>query len=245
MNANASWNWFVWGKHPGIPDFLFAGEKTPLFQQFTRWVDTGFSRVDAQLKTKSRHCSWRFWTRGAGEDVVCGLVRNSCDNYGRSFPLLWLGSGPLEGWTINRSLLPFAFESAWKHFEYLAAARCGSIPEINDALRLIPPPAPCWREYQQRIHDAPDLLTRESFEESIRDGGRLYKIDCSLPEQLPRDLCFCSSMVATSANKAPGAVFIGETGTRIAVAMIDNTLLPADFTWLWSIRPKSPQSSTA
>ena len=216
-----------------------------MFQQFTRWVDTGFSRVDAQLKTKSRHCSWRFWTRGAGEDVVCGLVRNSCDNYGRSFPLLWLGSGPLEGWTINRSLLPFAFESAWKHFEYLAAARCGSIPEINDALRLIPPPAPCWREYQQRIHDAPDLLTRESFEESIRDGGRLYKIDCSLPEQLPRDLCFCSSMVATSANKAPGAVFIGETGTRIAVAMIDNTLLPADFTWLWSIRPKSPQSSTA
>jgi hypothetical protein len=43
-------------------------------------------------------------------------------------------------------------------------------------------------------------------------------------------------MMATNDNGAQTAVFIGETGNRIAVAMIEDILKPADFTWLWSLQ---------
>ncbi|MBR9981939.1 MAG: type VI secretion system-associated protein TagF [Desulfatitalea sp.] len=236
MNSRMQWNWFIWGKHPGVSDFIFAGSQTPLFQRFTKWVDTGFSKVDPALKKKSRHCSWRFWTRGTADAVVCGLVRNSCDSYGRSFPLLIMGTGLLKDWSRNRSLLPFAFESIWKGLEYAAAARYDTVKSLDGAMQLIEPPEPSWRRYQARIHSAANLYTQEQFDTQKTGNNRLYKIDCRLPENLPRDLCFCSNMVATNDNGAPTAVFIGETGNRIAVAMIEDILKPADFTWLWSLQ---------
>jgi type VI secretion system ImpM family protein len=239
MKDRNQWDWFVWGKHPGVADFVCTGTQPPLFQKFTNWVDTGFSKVDAELKVKSRHCSWRFWSKGTGEKVVCGLVRNSCDSYGRSYPLLYLGMGYLADWARNCSLLPFAFEPIWMQFEYVAAARYDSVKGLSDALQLIAPPEPFWRQYQQRIYSAPTLYTQASVDIRISASTRLCKIDCRASEELPQDLCFCSNVVAVNENGTPTAVFIGELGTRIGVAMIDDLLKPSDFAWLWSLRPDS------
>ncbi len=239
MRDRTQWDWFVWGKHPGVADFVCAGTQTPLFQRYTKWVDTGFSKVDAALKVKSRHCSWRFWSKGAGDKVVCGLVRNSCDSYGRSFPLLYLGMGRLADWARNCSLLPFAFEPIWKQFEYVAAGRYDTVKGLSDALQLIPPPEPLWRQYQQRIYSAPNLSTQAGMDTQISGNTRLCKIECRASEELPQDLCFCSNVVAVSDNGAPTAVFIGELGVRIGVAMIDDLLKPSDFAWLWSLQPDS------
>lgn len=236
MNNRMHWHWFIWGKHPGVSDFIFAGTQTPLFQRFTKWVDTGFAKVDPALKKKSRHCSWRFWTKGAADAVVCGLVRNSCDSYGRSFPLLIMGSGLLPDWSRNRSLLPFAFETIWKRLEYVAAARYDTVKSLDGVLQMIEPPEPTWRRHLDRIHSAANLYTQARFDADTVGSNRLYKIDCRLPEDLPQDLCFCSHMVATSESGSPTAVFIGEIGNRIAVAMVADILKPADFTWLWSLQ---------
>jgi type VI secretion system ImpM family protein len=238
MENRTQWNWFVWGKHPGVSDFIFAGVQNTLFQRFTKWVDTGFSKVSAELKSNSRHCSWRFWTKGAADAVVCGLVRNSCDSYGRSFPFLCIGTGQLKEWSRNRSLLPFAFEEVWKRFEYIAAARYDTVRRLSESLQLIEPPEPQWRIYQERIHNAAHLYTQDSFEELTMGSNRLYKIDCRQPEMLPHDLCFCSAMVATSESGTPTAVFIGEVGSRIAVATMEKILQPTDFTWIWSLQPE-------
>ncbi len=239
MKRSNQWNWFVWGKHPGVEDFICAGTQTPLFQRFTKWVDNGFARIGMDLKSRAMHCSWRFWTKGASEDVVCGLVRNSCDSYGRSFPLLYLGTGQLKDWTHNCSLLPFAFESTWKGFEYVAAARYHSVGRLNETLQLIEPPAPDWRQYQQRIHNATNLSTVANFDEKVEGQKRLYKIACELPEDLPHDLNFCSRVMVRGKLTTPMAVFIGEIEAQIAVAIIDQVLNPADFAWLWTLKENS------
>jgi len=135
--------------------------------------------------------------------------------------LLCLGMGKLSEWSRNCSLLPFAFEAIWTHFEYIAAARYSSVSDLNEMLQLVQAPEALWRQYYTQAHGQ----------------NRLCEIDCNVSENLPQDLCFFSDIVATSDNGAPTAVFIGELANRIAVAMIDDTLKPADFSWLWSLQP--------
>ncbi len=236
MKNHLTWKWFVWGKHPGVEDFICAGDQTPLFQRFTKWVDNGFMRIGVNSELRSRHRSWRFWTKGAEEEIVCGLVRNSCDSYGRSFPLLYLGSGELKNWATNCSLLPFAFESVWKSLEYVAAARYHSVDQLNEALQLIEPPEPIWRQYQQRIYKTPNLNTDANSDEQVDGQKHLFKIDCESPENLPHNLNFCNNVMTRGEHDAPLAVFIGEIGPRIAVAMVNTILRPSDFTWLWSLQ---------
>jgi hypothetical protein len=148
--------------------------------------------------------------------------------------------GRLADWARNCSLLPFAFETIWKQFEYVAAARYDTLKGLSDALQLIPPPESRWRQYQQRFYSAPNLYAHAGVDTLFSGTSRLCRIDCRASEDLPQDLCFCSNVVAVRDNGTPTAVFIGELGERIAVAMIDDLLKPSDFAWLWSLRPDSP-----
>jgi type VI secretion system ImpM family protein len=241
MKKQTQWQWFAWGKHPGMEDFVWAGTQTKLFKRFTKWVDNGFARLNAGSRLRARHCSWRFWTKGTGQQVVCGLVRNSSDVHGRHFPLLYVGAGDLEFWAGNCSMLPFAFESVWKNFEYVASARFDTIRQLNDSLQLIPQPLPDWRTFQQRIYDTADLANTATCEESADGRKRLLKIDCRQPEHLPHDWQFCRHVMSVGDNQAPLAVFIGEIEDRVAVAIIDDTLTPADFAWLWALDSKNDQ----
>jgi type VI secretion system ImpM family protein len=236
MNRRPIWKWFAWGKHPGIADFICAGIRTPLFQRFTKWVDNGFSRITVESGLRNRHQSWRFWSRGAAGEVVCGLVRNSSDSFGRSFPLLSLGAGELHQWPANCSLLPFAMESAWKGLEYVSAARYREIRQLEDALQLIAPPEPRWRQYRQRVYDAPNDYDEADFDEQADGERHLFIIDCEAPENLPHNLLFCSKVLSRNESGIPLAVFISEIDGRIAVAMTHAALQSSDFVWLWSLR---------
>ncbi len=234
MKKPPEWKWFAWGKHPGVPDFICAGNQTPLFQRFTQWVDKGFQKVGTPLKSRSRHCSWRFWTMGAHDEVVCGVVRNSCDSYGRSFPLLFLGSGELKNWTENCTLLPLAFESVWNRFEYVAAARYDSVGRLNEALQLIEPPVPSWQKYQQHLFKTANSYAQTMFEEQKSGKNRLLTTNCRSPELLPLDAGYCSMIKSDNNPNFPLAVFIGEIQSRLVIAVIENIVQPIDFAWLWS-----------
>ncbi len=237
MKKRPQWQWFVWGKHPGLQDFVWAGSHTPLFQRFTKWVDNGFARIKTDSRLRTRHCSWRFWTKGAGDDILCGLVRNSCDTHGRSFPLLHIGTGVLPDWPNNCSMLPFAFEAVWKNFEYAASARFDTVRQLDDSLQLVQQPTPNWRAYQQRIYNTANMTGTAQCTETVQDTNCLLKIDCKLPENLPYDLQFCQRVMAAGDNHSPPAVFIGEIEERVAVALITHALTPSDFVWLWRLAP--------
>lgn len=242
MKKETQWEWFAWGKHPGMEDFVWAGTPTPLFKRFTKWVDNGFARFNADSVRRTQHCSWRFWTKGAGDRVVCGLVRNSSDLRGRSFPLLSMGSGELEEWANNCSMLPFAFESIWKNFEYVSSARFETIRRLNDSLQLMQQPLPEWRKYQQRIYQSANLSSAAKCQETLEGRNRLILIDCELPENLPYDWQFCQHVMSKGGDQTPVAVFIGEINGHVAVATMNHTLTPSDFVWLWALDTKGDVS---
>ncbi len=237
IKSRKQWRWFAWGKHPGLEDFVWAGDHTPLFQRFTKWVDNGFAGLKTDSVLRSRHCSWRFWTKGTKGEVVCGLVRNSSDFHGRSFPLLYLGTGVLDEWSGNCSMLPFAFETIWKNFEYVSSARFDSIRQLNESLQLIQHPVPKWREYQQRIYNTANMSGASICQETIDGVNCLLKIDCSIPENLPYDVQFCQRVMSMGDHPSPPAVFIGEIDGNVAVAVIAHALTPPDFVWLWNLDP--------
>lgn len=241
IKKNTRWQWCAWGKHPGMQDFVWAGTQTALFKRFTKWVDTGFARLKAGSALRSRHCSWRFWTKGTADQVVCGLVRNSSDAHGRNFPLLCIGTGDLEHWAGNCSMLPFAFEPVWKSFEYATSARLDSIAQLNESLQHIQQPMPEWRKYQQRLYGAANLSTTAEGEEVVEGQKRLMKIDCRIPENLPFDWHFCKRVMSLEDDQAPVAVFIGEIDGMVAVAILQTSLTPADFVWLWDLDKTNSQ----
>jgi type VI secretion system protein VasJ len=243
----AHWTWFAWGKHPALEDFVWAGNQTPLFKRFTKWVDNGFRRLSEDSKIRTRNCSWRFWTRGTGNNIVCGLLRNSCDTHGRSFPLLYIGTGELDAWTRNCSMLPLAFESVWKDVEYVSSARFETAGQLDESLQLMPSPAPDWGDFHERAYlfgnrnsPAGNRNSSATIEEIILDEKRLLMIDCGQPENLSSDTQFCQQVMTMGENPLPMAVFIGEIAGVIAVAMINKALTPDDFVWLWNLDPKQP-----
>ncbi len=235
MLREEHWTWFAWGKHPALEDFVWAGKQTPLFKRFTKWVDNGFSKFGEDSEMRSRNCSWRFWTRGAGKNIVCGLIRNSCDTHGRSFPLLYIGTGGLKEWPDNCSMLPLAFDAVWKEVEYVSSARFDTAGQLNESLQLMQSPSPDWGAFHQRVYQSGSMSRSATCEENIADGKRLLMVDCGQPENLSHDTQFCQRVMAMGEDPSPMAVFIGEIKGVIAVAMIRNALTPADFVWLWKL----------
>lgn len=230
-----TWKWFTWGKHPALEDFVWAGTQTPLFQRFTKWVDTGFARFEVDSNLRTRNCSWRFYTKGSEQEIVCGLVRNSCDSHGRSFPLLYIGTGSLKDWLGNCTMLPLALEPIWKSIEYISSARFDTLGQLNESLQLIESPAPKWRHYQQRIYNSPNKPEPVNCMETMEGEKNILRFACKQPENLPQDLLFCQRVMSMGTHHSPMAVFIGEIKEDIAVAIINSTLTPSDFVWLWSL----------
>ena len=239
MKNPMRWKWFAWGKHPGVRDLECAGTQTPFFKRFIKWVDDGSSMFDRGSRLRTRHCSWRFWTKGIDNQVVCGLVRNRCDSNGSSYPSLYIGAGDLENWQSNCAMLPFVFESIWKRFEFIASARLGSIQQLNDYLQIIQQPLPEWRKYQQRINGTANLLKTAKCEEKVDGRKRLIKIDCGQSANLPYDLQFCDRVIDRGEDQSPPAVFISEIEACVIVAFMNSTLSPSDFVWLWDLDQKN------
>lgn len=238
MPNNHHWKWYTWGKHPALEDFVWAGTQTPLFKRFSKWVDNGFAKFTEDSEMRTRNCSWRFWTRGTGTEVVCGLIRNSCDSHGRNFPLLCIGTGGLSNWSEHCSMLPLAFDSMWKNIEYVASARFDTAGQLNESLQLIEQPVPDWHDYQQRLYITANTLKPLNCDETVEDGKRLLQIDCGQPENLPLEIHFCQYVTAVAKDQSPMAVFIGEIQDNIAVAIINHALVPDDFVWLWNLNTK-------
>jgi type VI secretion system protein VasJ len=235
MPNDYHWKWYTWGKHPALEDFVWAGTQTHLFQKFAKWVDNGFAGFSEDSEMRTRNFSWRFWTKGTGKEVVCGLVRNSCDTHGRNFPLLCIGAGGLANWSGHCSMLPLAFESMWKSIEYMASARFNTAGQLHESLQLIEQPIPDWYGYRQRLHITANASKSLSCDETVEDGKRLLRIDCGQPENLPLEMHFCRRVTAMAEDQSPMAVFIGEIQGNIAVAIINHALVPDDFVWLWNL----------
>ena len=96
-DITTTWHWSAFGKHPAAADYFRLGYSSPFVDGLTKWVESGYRLLAERSDTPPPFCSWRFWARGFGrESLVLGVVRVSSDSLGRPYPLLIMGSGPLQ-----------------------------------------------------------------------------------------------------------------------------------------------------
>ncbi|ABB30520.1 type VI secretion-associated protein, VC_A0119 family [Geobacter metallireducens RCH3] len=248
-DMTTGWNWSAFGKHPAAADYFRLGHASPFVEGLTKWVESGYRLLAERSDAPPAFCSWRFWARGYGRDpLVLGVVRVSSDSLGRPYPLLIMGSGPLEGWEGQWDLLPFAAEKSWCQIEFLATHTFGDLRKLEEGLQGLRPPAAEWDELAERRGGLNRLGSPLDPYASFLDIPRLEKVAA---ERAGRDefsvrldrgpvndkitLVSLWHLLAKGAAKGvPNALFMGGTLERSFLASYRRALAPGDFLHLWS-----------
>ncbi|AJE02302.1 type VI secretion system protein TssA [Geobacter pickeringii] len=244
-----AWRWSAFGKHPAAADYFRLGEGSPFVEGLTKWVESGYRLLTSQGDAAAPFCSWRFWARGFGrESLVLGVVRVSSDSMGRPYPLLIMGSGPLEGWEGRWDLLPLAGEQSWCQIEYLATTTFGDLKKLETGLRTLRPPSAEWEELAARRQGLNRLgsprdpyasfLDLRELERLAAEHGGTGELHVSLDRGPVNDKIILVSLwhhlIQTAAVGMPTALFMGGTLERSFLAPFRRPLAPGDFLHLWS-----------
>ncbi len=234
------WHWAAYGKHPVARDYFRAGEDAPLIKAFVGWVEKGYQLLRSKQNPASQPYAWRFWAQGAKKDnLICGVGRDSSDSIGRPYPLLIMGTGPLERWEDYWDLLPLACEKTWSQIEYLSTRRLANFKQLEDDVRIIKPPSPNWSEFNDQKARS-SLLARDSREISETIDRLSKKTEFLVPfEHGPSGDVFSLAILWHSLLKArlagaPNAIFMGGVPERTYLAVFKRSLVPTDFVRLWS-----------
>jgi len=253
------WFWHASGKHPVTRDFISLGQDQPIFRAFSDWVQKGYRMHASTRGARTHACSWRFWARGLKkEDLVCGLVRDSCDLLGRPHPLLVIGTGALGGWEIHWDLLPLACNSTWSQIEHLSAKRHEDIAQFYDDLQLSSPPSSEWKAFeavedalQVSIPSDPGASNPDSPEDVLLRKKDFQGIDGEAERMLKRDKFFIPLETGAD-NKLlaminmlhrhlksilpapPNAVFMGGSPLKNYLMVIYKPIAQDDFSRLWT-----------
>lgn len=249
-DTTTTWRWSAFGKHPAAADYFRLGHSSPFVDGLTKWVESGYRLLAEQSDMSPPFCSWRFWARGFGrESLVLGVVRVSSDSLGRPYPLLIMGSGPLEGWEGRWDLLPFAGEKSWCQIEFLATNTFGDLRKLEEGLQGLRPPAVDWEDLAERRRGLNRLGSSLDPYASFLDMPRLETVAAEragkdeFSVRLDRGpvndkitLVSLWHLLAKGAAKGvPNALFMGGTLERSFLASYRRALAPGDFLHLWSV----------
>lgn len=236
--TKGAWRWGAFGKHPTARDYFDIGTPGPILKAFSDWIETGYQLLVSQKNISPEPCSWRFWVKsGAKDSLACGLVKESCDSVGRSYPLLIMGTGPLKDWTGHWDLLPLACEQTWSHMEFISARRFTDFRDLEEEVGIIRAPSGEWSA----------LSTAGQPHESFSDEGLLEKL-CEEAEKDrfwvpldrmgaydPKDAASALHRYLKKHSDPPNAVFVGGVMRSGYVAVFRRALRADDFVQLWTL----------
>ncbi|HHO75383.1 MAG TPA: DUF2094 domain-containing protein [Deltaproteobacteria bacterium] len=230
IKSDTPWVWGAKGKHPVAKDYIAIGDQTPLLMAFSDWMESGYAKTD---HIDSALFSWRFWAKGVNKnDLVCGLIRDSHDSFGRPYPFLVMGTGPLPGWEDRWELLPYILENAWTRLEYFSTKKTTDYSALERELQWIPHPV------LNEDKEIPSGLGSSAVDilQNILPSKELL-IDITAPDSPdPADtIALWHRSLKTSSSRTPNAVFIGGTAQKTLLAVYERSLLAGDFIRLWSV----------
>lgn len=244
-----SWKWTACGKHPAAKDYFQVGSAEPLLMAFSDWAEAGYQQL-AKVGNKeiARQNSWRFWAQGPKKrDLICGVGKDSSDSFGRSYPLLIMGIGPLKKWDRYWELLPFALENTWSQIEYLSAKRFLDFKQLEDGVQKISPPVGDWPEFKSQIEQAENdeawfastsHFDIKNFKDTINNLSNktefFIPLETELVNEQLRILSTCHLFLKKGSKIAPHAVFMGGMPQKVCLALFNRPLKPHDFVRLWS-----------
>ena len=234
------WLWAASGKHPEASDFFRAGSAFPLMKHFSEWVDKGYREL-AKGGIRTGLLSWRFWVRGSEkEGLAIGLLKDSSDRMGRSYPFMAMGTGPLRGWEEHWDLLPFACEGAWERMESLSSRRFQDFRELERQVQMIMPPLSDWDALESGRGAAkaePEGAAALKSGAGDLSGKReiVLRLDQDPLQDPVERLGFCHSLLKGEAKIVPSALFMGGGLEDLFLAVFARPLAAEDFSRLWSL----------
>jgi type VI secretion system protein VasJ len=251
ITSKKAWHWNACGKHPAVRDYFKMSSSAPLPEAFSNWIDKGYRMIISGRNPTLNQYSWRFWARSTEKKgVACGVVRDSSDSLGRSYPFLIMGIGTLDGWEGHWNLLPLVFENAWSQIEYLSARVLRGFRQLEDEVRLLRSPHPNWSELKCKENEslrdvqfssknmAPGVALRDA-ENSVRALKEDAQVFVTLESERTKDPLLLAgqwhSFLKTRLSGAPNAVFMGGIPEEVHLAVFVRPLVPTDFVRLWSI----------
>ena len=219
-------------------DYFSLGSNSPLSKALFDWVEKGFHTLVSMGGHLSNDRSWRFWMKGPQKEyIVCGVLRDSSDSFGRPYPFLILGTGFLKGWEDRWDLLPFTCEVVWNQMEYISIKRFTDFTQFENEISLIRPPSPHWSEFVAQR----DGLSYGDFQELREKSACLSKkteFCISLDNEPSADhftvLGLWYFFLKTHTKIVPNAVFMGGNPEKTYLAVFKRPLIPDDFVQLWS-----------
>jgi len=229
------WQWSAWGKHPAFKDYFQVGATNPLSSGVAEWMSNGFAQIKID---QGNFFSWRFWMRGLGKQgLACGLLRDSSDGLGRSYPILLMGIGFLPHWEKNWDLLPLAFEACWNQMESLTAKSFKTLKDFEEEIRQIPAPADSWEKMAQRREQKGEK-DWQTIEEQVRQNLAQDPFFITLDQTFAVDpiilISFYHYFWRKGGETIPNSIFMGGSLKKSYLAFYRRPLLPRDFSDLWS-----------
>jgi type VI secretion system protein VasJ len=254
VNTENEWNWFASGKHSVARDYIRIGRADSVVNAITQWMDGGYRGSRPNHERHSDRHSWRFWIKGAKRHViVCGVVKDSSDSIGRTYPFVLMGNGPVDQWTLFWDLLPLALENTWNRIEHISVQRFIDVQQVEEGIRILPLPLNDWRALHQRrlkrLKTAADSLTWDTntchWREVLkRETGR-SRITVPLKETVIENqeahvLSLLQQMKGLK-QSIPTAVFIGGLPDVPQIVIFNRPLMQADFIHLWAEAARSDE----
>ena len=178
LKKRPRWYWHAGGKHIIVKDYFGLKSDLPLFSSLLNWMTKGYESCvrSFQKEEIQESRSFRFCARGAKpQEIVFGIILDSTDGVGRSFPLLIAGTGGLEDWRDHWDLLPYACEASWGQMDYLIARNFASLDQFNASIKGLSPPLEDWE------------TLRLKRKQSLHNGGKEYSTAISMALKMVKE----------------------------------------------------------
>ncbi len=121
----------AYGKHPAFDDYFSVNMAPPLAKALSAWIEGGIKSGGTAEKSKTIH-SFRFWILGIKkEELVLGIVRDSSDRLGRTYPLLIIGRTRMKNRDKKWPAIFNDFEPVFRSFEEMTTARYETFKEFE------------------------------------------------------------------------------------------------------------------
>lgn len=247
MRNKNDWSWYASGKHPVTKDFFSLGQDQPIFRAFSEWVDKGYRMLSATKRSQACAYSWRFWIRGfKKQDLVCGLVKDSCDFFGRPHPLVLVGAGHLRKWQAHWERLPLVLGKTWQQMEHLTTKRLLDINQLEEELGKLASPMEDWfganfdRNPWDDSNPSPGgpttagIPAQNPISDRLDPPLEIIALTNFSQNDQPLHLTLLHENLKKRSKQSPNAIFMGGIPAKSCLVLFKRPLRPEDFNTLWS-----------
>ncbi|MCP4717878.1 MAG: type VI secretion system-associated protein TagF [Desulfobacteraceae bacterium] len=221
----------AYGKHPAFDDYFSINMEPPLANALSSWVENGMTSGGTADKNRETR-SFRFWVPGIKkEELILGIVRDSSDRLGRTYPLLIMGRTRMKDRDTKWPAIFSGFEPVFRAFEEMTTIRYQAFKEFEASLLKIQFSEPDFEKSNTSLSNCLTAWFKMEKERSslVLPVSKLLDKFASHPHEPPKKGIFKTN------STPPNAVFLGGLPDNPMVNMYNRPLKTRDFPRLFNL----------